>query len=534
MRTAIYARYSSENQRETSIADQFHLADVRMQREDWLPALRFSDSEVSAGTPTLLRPGGRALMEAIRAGRVDVLLIESLDRCWRDIVDQERTIREMERLGVRIIGISDGYDSEREGRELQRVIIGGVNQQYLRDLGKKVHRGLTGQTERGYHAGGLSYGYRTRVAGLDAKGEPIGHYLEVHEEQAKWVRWCFEHYAEGWAPRRIVYELNRLGVPSPRGSSWAISALYGQPKYGTGVLRNELYRGMYIWNRSQWVKDPDTGRRRRLERSRDQWQTRETPALRIVSEELWTACAERINGPKRTKPGKPKRAPLSGLLKCGHCGGSVTAVTAGAYGCTAHKDRGPTVCAGVRVKRAELEAAVLGIARSELLDDEAITVLRQEVATLQRTMHREHETAGRAARTRLATVDREIARLVDAVAAAGWSQAVAERLKKAEAERRALQADLVELPAPAPPNMIPRLIEHYQARVSDLPALMATEPAAAREALGELLGEIELTQDESGAVWAQVAGFGGLILNMVAGEEFGSKNPRKFKAYRVA
>ncbi len=45
---------------------------------------------------------------------------------------------------------------------------------------------------------------------------------------------------------------------------------------------------------------------------------------------------------------------------------------------------------------------------------------------------------------------------------------------------------------------------------------MAAQPTAAREALGE----IELTQDESGAVWAQVAGFGGLILNMVAGVGF--------------
>lgn len=531
MKVASYARYSSENQRETSIADQFHLADMRVQRESWLPPLRFSDSEVSAGTPTLLRAGGRALMEAIRAGRIDVLLIESLDRCWRDIVDQERTIREIERLGVRIIGISDGYDSNREGRELQRVIIGGVNQQYLRDLGKKVHRGLTGQTERGFHAGGLSYGYRTHVAGVDAKGEPIGHRLEVHEEQAKWVRWCFERYAEGWAPRRIVYELNRLGVPSPRGSSWAISALYGQPKYGTGILRNELYRGMYIWNRSQWVKDPDTGRRRRVERPHDEWRTRETPALRIVSEELWHAAQARLTGPKRSGPGKPKRTALSGILRCGHCGGAVTAVSTGHYGCTAHKDRGPTVCTGVRVKRPVIEAAVLEIVRAELLDDEAIAALRQEVAALQRERERNHESTSRTAHTRLATLEREIARLVDAVAAAGWSQALADRLKKAEAERAALQAELAHAPARNAPAMIPRLIEHYRAQVSRLPALMTAEPAAAREALGELLGEIELTQDAGGAVWAQVAGLGDLILNMVAGGRFQIKKQRR---YRVA
>ena len=108
MRVVTYARYSSDNQRETSIEDQFRLNDARAVREGWPKAERFSDAEVSAGTPTLLRPGGKSLMEAIRTGQVDVLLIEALDRCWRDIVDQERTIREMERRGVRIVGVSDG------------------------------------------------------------------------------------------------------------------------------------------------------------------------------------------------------------------------------------------------------------------------------------------------------------------------------------------------------------------------------------------------------------------------------------------
>ena len=520
MRTAIYARYSSDNQRDTSIADQFRLADARVQREGWLPPLQFSDSAVSASTPMLLRPGGLALMEAIRAGRVDVLVIESLDRCWRDVVDQERTLREIEFLGVRVIGVSDGYDSNREGRELQRVIMGGVNQQYLRDLGKKVHRGLVGQTARGFHAGGLSYGYRTTVAGLDAKGEPIGHVLEIDEPRAQWVRWCFEQYAGGAAPRKIVYELNHLGVPSPRGSSWAISALYGQPRYGTGILRNELYCGRYVWNRSRWVKHAEKPGRRRIERPREEWHVREVPHLRIVSEDLWRAAQARLSGPKRVTAGKPKRSLLAGILRCGHCGGAVTAVTVNDYGCAAHKDRGPAVCEGVRVKRRTIEAAVLDLVRAELLTDEAIDTLRQEVTKLLRERAREREGATRTAKTRLATVEHEISRLVEAVAAAGWSEALSNRLRQAEAERAHLQADLAE----ALPNnagaMIPRLIEHYREQVSRLPAVISAEPATAREALSDLLGSITLTRDHCGAVWAQVASLGGLILNMVAGDRF--------------
>lgn len=538
MRTASYARYSSENQRETSIEDQLRMSDQRAAREGWAITSRFSDSEISAGTPTLLRAGGRAMMEAIRARRIDVLLIESLDRCWRDIVDQERTIREIERLGVRIIGISDGYDSQREGRELQRVIIGGVNQQYLRDLGKKVHRGLTGQTERGYHAGGLSYGYRSTVVGLDAKGEPIGHRLEIDEDRARWVRWAFDQYANGWAPRRIVYELNRLSVPSPRGSSWAISALYGQPKYGTGILRNELYRGIYIWNRSQWIKDPDTGRRQRTERPRTEWQIKELPDLRIVPEELWSAVQARLTGHKRPHPGKPKRTLLSGILRCEHCKAAVTAVNKHLYGCSAAKDRGPAICKGVRVLRSTVEARLMEIVRTEMFNEKAVAELRHEVAAMQATARREQASGERAAKGRITMLDNEIVRLVDAVANAGWSEALRERLRKAEAERKVLQDDLTAGTEPVPTTVIPRLIDHYRDMVSNLPAMAQRDPQAAREALQELLGEVMLSKDQDGAVWARVPELGDMFLNMVAGERFiNKKQPvalRTWKRYRVA
>ena len=152
MRAAIYARYSSENQRETSITDQTRICSDRAEREGWTIVATFGDKEVSAATPMRNRPGGRAMLET--AGNAfDVLIIEALDRCWRDSVDQERTLRELEYRGLRVIGAADGYDSGHEDRELQRGVRGLLNQQYLRDLAKKTHRGQAGQVLRGFHAG---------------------------------------------------------------------------------------------------------------------------------------------------------------------------------------------------------------------------------------------------------------------------------------------------------------------------------------------------------------------------------------------
>lgn len=149
---------------------------------------------------------------------------------------------------------------------------GLISETYLDDLRAKTHRGLTGQIERGYHAGGLSFGYRSVVAGVNPRGEPIGHRLEIDETQATIVREIFVRYAGGESCQRIAADLNARGVRGPRGGTWCVSALYGSPAKGAGVLNNELYIGRYVWNRSQWIKNPGandlSGRKRNGSQSR--------------------------------------------------------------------------------------------------------------------------------------------------------------------------------------------------------------------------------------------------------------------------
>src|SRR5690606_32377298 len=149
------------------------------------------------------------------------------------------------------------------------------------------------------------------------------------------VRWIFEQYVAGRSVQRIAHELNAARVPAPRSGTWAASCIYGSSKQGTGLLNNELYIGRVIWNRRQWVKDPDTGKRQKIDRPRSEWQIHEDPSLRIVSEELWQASRERMATPRRTGGGGGKGAPnrtlFGGLLRCGVCGGAVTATSARHY-----------------------------------------------------------------------------------------------------------------------------------------------------------------------------------------------------------
>lgn len=490
MRAAIYARYSSENQREVSIEDQSRICADRAARDGWTIIATYADREISAATPTLQRPGGRAMLTAA-GGDWDILIIEGLDRCWRDIVDQERTIRKLEFAGVRIVGASDGYDSRLEDRELQRGVRGLLNQQYLRDLGKKTHRGQTGQVLRGYHAGGMPYGYRPV---RDADGSK----LQIDEAQAAHVRWIFARYAEGWSVQRIAFQLNQQRAPSPRGRSWAVSAIYGSPAKGTGVLNNVLYAGRYIWNRSQWVKDPETGVRKRVERPEADWRIEQRPELRIIDEATWQAVRERIDRPRLTggrgKGARPSTL-FGGLLTCGCCGGSMIAINRDLYGCAARKDRGPAVCSGITSPRDATDSRLLSVVRDDLLSDAALAAFQLELRTViaERARARHHDDG--ALRRRDAELEAEIRRLVDAIAVVGISPAITERLRAAEAERQAIARQVRASKPVDAAKAVPDAVARYRRMVLQLERTLEKDKAASRTLLAELLGEIRIRRD---------------------------------------
>jgi hypothetical protein len=106
-------------------------------------------------------------------------------------------------------------------------------------------------------------------------------------------------YAGGESCQRIAADLNRRGIIGPRGGTWSVSALYGAPAKGAGILNNRLYVGEVVWNRSQWIKDPDTGKRVRMDRPRQEWQATSAPNFASSIRRRGARCArEWTNQPK--------------------------------------------------------------------------------------------------------------------------------------------------------------------------------------------------------------------------------------------
>ena len=91
MRVALYARYSSDNQKESSITDQFRNCETRDAREGWTITARYEDKAI--GGTTAERPGYQQLLKDAKAKHFDVVLVDDFSRLSRDSVESEQARR---------------------------------------------------------------------------------------------------------------------------------------------------------------------------------------------------------------------------------------------------------------------------------------------------------------------------------------------------------------------------------------------------------------------------------------------------------
>ena len=153
MKVAIYARYSSENQRDASIADQFRICREFAQRQGWHIAAEYSDHAVSGAT--IMRPGFQAMMREALQKKVDIVMAEALDRFSRDQEDTAGLFKRLTFAGVNIVTLAEG-----DITHLHIGLKGTMNALFLKELAEKTRRGLRGRIELGKAGGGVSFGYR--------------------------------------------------------------------------------------------------------------------------------------------------------------------------------------------------------------------------------------------------------------------------------------------------------------------------------------------------------------------------------------
>ena len=506
LRCACYTRFSTEKQTPISNADQLRKCGEYAAARGWtiLEEHHYADEAASgAGSD---RDGLNYLLRAANSlpRPFDVILVDDTSRLSRNVGDAARIREQLAFIGVRIIAVSQGIDSQDEQSDVLFEVHALVDNLYIKELAKKTHRGLEGLALRGFHTGGNCYGYRNvRVEG--------GVRIEVNLHEAEVVRRIFEMAASGSSLKKIARTLNFEGISPPRPKAkrsrptWCPSAIHA-------MLRRETYIGRVIWNRSKFLKSPGSNRRVRRLRPRSEWRVADRPDLRIVSDDLWGRVKNRLMWTKSTygqqnREGLLNRTAsskylLSGIIKCAVCGGNLV-ITSGRsrrghrrYGCSQHHYRG--ACSnGLQIRKDWLEERLLAGLQDAVLQPDAIRYAVEEFGRQLKTAIGKQSHEKDQATSRAKQLEMELIRLADAIASGGHSRFLLEAIAQKEQELKVLEdrlaADRDLLPMVQPDEIVRFVTE----KLCFLSTLLNSDVTQARAELLRHVTEIQMIPQQT-------------------------------------
>jgi site-specific DNA recombinase len=529
---AIYARYSTDRQDPRSIDDQIRRCRALAGNRRYSVVGEYADAAVS-GSHTNRADLQRMIADA-RRGAFGFVVVDDLSRLSRDLGDFWRlTFSEFASLGVSVIDATTGMASNDQGARMAFGAMALISDGFVQMIRRETHRGLEGRALAGFATGGKTYGFTTVLEPNPPQPEHPRKVRVIAPDEAAVVVRIFESFADGMALKKIAALLNEEGIPAPhdngrgnkKGRGWGHTTIFS-------MLRNQQYVGVWTWNRENWLQIAGTNRYKRIARPASEHVRREFLELRIISAELWGRVQARIGArrPGRARPlgtGKRGVSLLSGLLRCGVCGGSMVVVsrrykganTAGHanYGCSANRSRGVSVCANGRtISQRKVTTAAVAALRDQLTRPDLLNRFVESFS-------RHFDEAKRGATAQLRDVEQQVERFTGrvknvtaAMAAAGFSEALLAQLREEETALAAAKARLAAAAADTRPKILPhpRVIQSY---VSRLLELLEADPPRARELLARHMPPLVLTPE--GRSYRMTGGFNlSVALDEGAGE----------------
>ncbi|MEO6027099.1 MAG: recombinase family protein, partial [Candidatus Binatia bacterium] len=510
MRAAIYARYSSENQRPESIDDQVRACRRLAEDHGCVVDNKYVYVDEAKSGALRDRPGLEALCTAVREQAFEAVLVDDLSRLSRDNHFLLTLYAEFRFHGVRILSRADCLDSDDRHSKLGFQMRGIVNELYLDDLREKTLRGQLGQKARGFTVGEATYGYRSVPVGeirADRRGRPRpdGYRMTIEGAEAGVVRRIFENFAGGVGINAIVKALNREHVRGRRKTAGGWS-----PSTVSRILKNEKYVGRWTWNRTETRRDPRTGRKRRHAKDRTEWHVTESEHLRIVSVEVWDRVLARWSEIDRAWPvrrahrGDSVRQRsyaethpphlLSGMLRCAACGntiGQVSGKSGGYYGCLSAARR---ACGNrLLVRRGVAEAKLMEIVRAQICDAGRVHAVLEAVGREVQRLCADLPENLKLKRASLAAEERKIANFIDFIGDGKGTRALSQALGEAEQRATTLRDEIGVLDSASQNVFEAPPAEWVIERIAKLQDLLERATVRSAILLRQVLGPVTLT-----------------------------------------
>lgn len=328
-RAAAYIRLSREDgdkAESDSIGNQKKLiADFIKESEDFA----LYDTYIDDGyTGTRFdRPAFLRMLTDIEAGTVNCVIVKDLSRFGRDYIDTGKYLeRYFPERNVRFISITDHIDSARQAYDMLLPIKNIFNEQYARDISKKIHASVSTKQKAGEFIGAFaSYGYQKSPADKNK--------LLIDEYAAQIVRRIFDLYRQGVGKIRIAGILNEEGIVCPseykrlNGQRYRNSNRLSSTSYWTySTINRILQNEMYIGNMVQGKKSQQM-RGKAKAQDRADWIVVPHTHEAIIDRTTWESVQDLLKRRTRTLPLNANQSIFAGFLKCGDCGRSLAKKT---------------------------------------------------------------------------------------------------------------------------------------------------------------------------------------------------------------
>lgn len=300
-KAVIYARFSSNNQRDESIDAQVRACRSYAEAQGYQIIRVFAD-RAKTGT-TDQRDEFQAMLKAAKVkGSFQVAIVHKLDRFSRDRLEAMLYKRELKLNGVRLESTLERLGDDPESALMESIYF-GMAEFYSRNLAREVTKGMNENALSGIFNGGLvPFGFRLN---------PLTRKLEEEPHEAEAVRLAFEMYLSGIGYERIADRLNALGHITRKGKPFQKTSIHG-------MLINEKYCGRLYWGK---IAPKDERKKRNHHQFNEEYVVIPGGCPALVSAAVFDAAQDKMNGRKRGKREDAKVCwKLSGLVRCGCCG----------------------------------------------------------------------------------------------------------------------------------------------------------------------------------------------------------------------
>ncbi len=309
-RAVLYARFSSDNQREESIDAQLRALEEFCKRNGTVIIEKYCDHAKSATTDD--RPEFLRMIADSKHKNFDFVIVHKLDRFSRNRYDSAFYRRELKKNGVDLMSVLEQLDDSPESIILESVLE-GMSEYYSKNLSREVMKGMKESALKCRHVGGRPpFGYKVN---------PETKQYEINEDEIEGVHFIFNGIDQGSGYTNIINGLNARGYKTRNGGNFGKNSLHE-------ILRNEKYCGIYIYN-LKTSKGANNSRNNHSQKHSEDVIRIPGGMPRIISDEVFqrvqVILKERKH--KETSGCAKRNYLLTGRIFCGICGHAMNGST---------------------------------------------------------------------------------------------------------------------------------------------------------------------------------------------------------------